>query len=162
MSEKTYRRDITAPSAERRFEDYSIGSVCEFGPITLTQSDMIDFARVYDPQSFHVDPDAAASGPFGGLIASGLHTFGLAFRAFITEFLPTTGSLGSPGADELRWLRPVRPDDVLMLRVTVVDARRSSSKPDRGVIRTQWEMLNQDDQPVFSCFGLNLIAVRDS
>ncbi|RJQ77075.1 MaoC family dehydratase [Pseudonocardiaceae bacterium YIM PH 21723] len=161
MGDKTYRRDITVPTSERRFEDYEVGSVCEFGPITLTQAEIIDFANIYDPQSFHIDPEAAATGPFGGIIASGLHTFGMAFQILVKEFLPTTASLGSPGLDELRWLRPVRPGDLLTVRITVVEARRSSSKPDRGIVRTEWKMLDQDDQPVLTVSGLNLIAVRD-
>src|SRR5206468_8786456 len=132
-----------AASAEYRyFEDYVAGAVFECGIIPVTQAEIIEFARRYDPQDMHIDPEAAARGRFGGLIASGWHTAAMMMRLVAENFLPKKASLGSPGIDELRWLRPVRPGDVLRLRVTVLEATRSRSRPDRGVVRTFMEVLN--------------------
>lgn len=143
------------------FEDYVPGARTEH-PATLTvdQAAVIEFAEQFDPQYFHVDPVAAADGPFKGLIASGWHTAGLMMRLYADQYLSKVASLGGPGVDELRWLAPVRPGDVLRLRTEVLEARPSKSKPDRGLVRTRAELLNQDDAVVFSCIVLNLLAVR--
>src|SRR5437870_3196748 len=104
-------------------EDFEKGSVIELrGRRTVTREEIIAFAREFDPQPFHLDEDAAKRSPFGGLIASGWHTTAMVMRLIVDEFLaPDSGSLGSPGADEIRWLKPVRPGDTLRLRVTVAD-----------------------------------------
>ncbi|MET9318451.1 MaoC family dehydratase [Kribbella sp. NPDC003505] len=143
------------------FEDYVPGARTEH-PATLTvdQAAVIEFAEQFDPQYFHVDPVAAADGPFKGLVASGWHTAGLMMRLYADQYLSKVASLGGPGVDELRWLAPVRPGDVLRLRTEVLEARPSKSKPDRGLVRTRAELLNQDDAVVFSCIVLNLLAVR--
>ena len=153
--------DLAVPRQDRRLEDYQRGAVYVYGPARVTEAEIVDFARAYDPQSFHTDPVAAATGPFGGLVASGLHSLAIAGRLFVGTFLPGTGSLGSPGFDEVRFLRPVRPDDELRLRVTVLESRRSRSKPDRGLVRTGWELLNQDGDIVLTLTGLNIISVRN-
>src|ERR1700753_864083 len=103
----------------------------------------------------HVDPAAAEGGPFGGVIASGWHTVGLMMRLFVENFLPKHASMASPGIDELRWTRPVRPGDRLRVRVTIIEARRSRSKPDRGMVRTLIEVLNQDGDLVLSLKPMN-------
>ncbi|HEY3560739.1 MAG TPA: MaoC family dehydratase [Kribbella sp.] len=145
------------------FEDYTPGARVEHpATITVDQSSVIEFAEQFDPQYFHVDPAAAANGPFNGLIASGWHTAGLMMRLYADQYLSKTASLGGPGVDELRWPAPVRPGDVLRLRTEVLEARRSNSKPDRGLVRTRTELLNQDDVVVFSCEVLNFLAVRPS
>ena len=131
------------PVADRHFEDFVPGEVSEFGPIAIDEADVVAFARRYDPQPVHIDPDAAAAGPFGGLIASGWHTASLVMRILVEHYLARGAALASPGVDELRWLQPVRPGDVLRVRVTVLEARRSRSKPDRGLVRTRIEALNQ-------------------
>jgi len=136
------------------------GSVFEYGEIRVGEAEILEFARRYDPQFIHVDPDAAARGPFGGLIASGWQTASLMMRLLVDQFLPATASLGSPGIDELRWLRPVRPGDAVRIRVTVLDATRSRSKPDRGIVRTLIEVLNQHDEVVMSLKPMNIIACR--
>ena len=136
------------------------GSVFEYGEIRVGEAEILEFARRYDPQFIHVDPDAAARGPFGGLIASGWQTASLMMRLLVDQFLPATASLGSPGIDELRWLRPVRPGDAVRIRVTVLDATRSRSKPDRGIVRTLVEVLNQDAEIVMSLKPMNIIACR--
>jgi acyl dehydratase len=128
--------------------------------VTVDEAAVIAFATEFDPQSFHTDPDAAAGGPFRGLIASGWHTAGLMMRLFATQYLSTVASLGSPGIDELRWPAPVRPGDTLRLRATVVAARRSRSKPDRGIVTTGIELINQDGATVFTATALNLLRAR--
>jgi acyl dehydratase len=148
------------PVNERFFEDFVPGSTAEFGPIEVDEAEVIAFAERYDPQSIHIDAVAAASGPFGGLIASGWHTACLVMRVLVENHLPRDASIASPGLDELRWVWPVRPGDKLRVRTTVVEARRSESKPDRGLVRTKIEALNQDDRVVMSMVAMNLFRCR--
>ena len=152
---------MVAP-AERYFEDYQVGMVDEFGEVLVTAEEIVEFARRYDPQTMHVDADAAATGPFGGLIASGWHTGSLTMRLFVDHYLSKVATLPSPGIDELRWVRPVRPGDTLRMRVTVVEARRSKSKPDRGIVRSLVEVLNQNGEVVMSQRPMNLMLCRDA
>ena len=148
------------PSSQRYFEDYPVGLVDEFGDIEITADDIVAFARRYDPQPMHIDPEAAAQGPFGGLIASGWHTAALIMPLFVEHFLSKVATLPSPGIDELRWVRPVRPGDRLRVRITVTEARRSVSKPDRGMVRSLVEVLNQNGELVMSQRPMNLIRCR--
>ena len=108
-----------------------------------------------------MDARFADGGPFGGLIASGWHTAGIAMRLIVDHYLSRVASLASPGVDELRWPTPVRPGDSLRLRTTILDTRRSRSKPDRGLVRTRAELLNQDDQIVLSLLAMNLFRLRN-
>ena len=142
------------------FEDYAPGSVTELPSAAVSKELIIEFAQRYDPQPFHVDEHAAADGPFGGLIASGWHTCALTMRAMVDGFLSPLSSLGSPGIDEVRWPAPVRPGDVLTGRITVLEARVSRSKPDRGVLRVRIESLNQDGVTVLSMVGTILLRRR--
>jgi acyl dehydratase len=151
---------LLPPIADLCFEDYPQGAVFEFGSVTVGTDEIVDFARRFDPQPLHVDAAAAEQGPFGGLIASGWHTAGIMMRLFVEHFLPRAASLGSPGIDELRWPRPVRPGDILRLRVHVVEARPSRTQPDRGILRTFVEVLNQDDAVVMSLKPVNLLRRR--
>jgi acyl dehydratase len=146
--------------SERYFEDYPPGAVFQGGAIAVSESDILEFASRYDPQTMHTDPAAAAHGYFGGLIASGWHTAALMMRLFAAHFLSPASSLASPGIDELRWLQPVRPGDVLSLRVTVTEARRSRSKPDQGVVRSLVEVLNQNGEVVMTLKPISLIRCR--
>jgi acyl dehydratase len=155
-------RHTVASDPDRYFEDYVPGCVHEFGSIQVTEADIIEFAKRYDPQEFHVDPAAAVHGPYGGLIASGWHTAALMMRMFAEDFLSKASSLGSPGIDELRWPRPVRPGDTLRVRVTVLEARRSRSKPDRGIVSSLAEVLNQDGDVVLSMKAATFIRCRVS
>jgi acyl dehydratase len=148
------------PAEDRYFEDYVPGSVFEYGEIGVSEAEIIEFARRFDPQDMHVDPAAAARGRFGGLIASGWHTAAMMMRLLADNFLPRHASLGSPGLDELRWLQPVRPGDVLRIRVSVLEATRSRSKPDRGIVRTLVEVLNQHGDVVMSMKPMNIIGCR--
>ena len=147
---------FTVPVEKRYFEDYVPGSVHEFGSITVEQDEVIAFARRFDPQAFHMDPELAKNTIFGGLIASGWHTAGLMMRLFADHYLSKVASLGSPGIDELRWKVPVRPGDELSIRVTVLEAKRSRSKPDRGVVRSFVEVINQNREVVMSMKAINL------
>jgi acyl dehydratase len=150
-----------APVGDRYFEDYVPGSVHEFGPILVEEEEVISFARRFDPQPFHTDPDAAKRSVFGGLIASGWHTAGLMMRLLADHYLSKVASLGSPGIDELRWLRPVRPGDELSVRVTVLEANRSRSRPDRGVVISYIEVLNQGRKVVMTLKAVNLLLCRE-
>jgi acyl dehydratase len=152
--------DFAAPIDDRYFEDYVAGAVYEYGYITVTEEEIVAFARAYDPQPIHVDAEFAARGPFGGLIASGWQTGGLMMRLFADHCLSRVASLGSPGIDELRWPAPVRPGDSLRLRCTFTETRRSRSKPDRGLVRTGCELINQNDEVVLTLTAMNLIKAR--
>jgi acyl dehydratase len=154
--------EFAVPVADRHFEDYVPGTVFEYGEIPVSEAEIIEFAQRFDPQYIHVDSEHAVQGPFGGLIASGWHTAAMMMRLIVDNFLPKTASLGSPGIDELRWLRPVRPGDVLSVRLSVLEATRSRSKPDRGVVRTLCEVLNQDKAVVMSLKAMNIIANRNA
>ncbi|HTW86099.1 MAG TPA: MaoC family dehydratase [Candidatus Sulfotelmatobacter sp.] len=132
----------------RYFEDYVPGSSAELGALTVDQDEIIEFARRYDPQPFHTDPEAAKATPYGGLIASGWHTSAMMMRMVVEHFVDGETSLGSPGLGPIRWLRPVRPGDVLRVRATVLEARRSQSKPDRGTITIEVDVVNQNDEVV--------------
>jgi len=151
---------FAVPVEDRYFEDYVPSAVFEYGEIPVTEAEIIEFARRFDPQYIHVDIERAVQGPFRGLIASGWHTAAMMMRLIVDNFLPKSASLGSPGIDELRWLRPVRPGDVLSVRLSILEATRSRSKPDRGVVRTLCEVLNQDREAVMSLKAMNIIACR--
>jgi len=152
--------DLPAPVSDRWFEDYVPGSVYEFGHASLSETEIVAFARHYDPQSIHTDRVSSASGPFGGLIASGVHTIAVCMRLYVDHYISDVASLASPGLDELRWPRPVRPGDSLRIRVTVAEARASRSKPDRGLVHSAVEALNQDDAIVLSFTAINFFARR--
>lgn len=146
--------------AERFFEDYAPGAVFTAGAMPVSEAEIIAFARQYDPQPMHTDPAAAARGRFGGLIASGWHTGAMMMRLFADNFLSPASSVASPGLDELRWLKPVRPGDTLSLKVTILEARRSRSKPEQGIIRSLVEVLNQNGEAVMSLKPISLVRCR--
>lgn len=152
----------TFPTAidQRYFEDYVPGSTFEFGQTSLSADEIMDYARRYDPQFIHTDPEAATQGPFGGLIASGWQTAGVMMRLFVDHYLSHIASIASPGVDELRWTLPVRPGDSLSIRVTVLECNRSRSKPDRGVVRSLVEALNQRKEVVMSLKAMNILRCR--
>jgi acyl dehydratase len=152
--------EFAVPIEERYFEDYLPGSVYEYGSVTVTEPEIIEFAKRFDPQAMHIDPQQAAQGRYGGIIASGWHTVGLAMRMFVDHYLSKVASLASPGVDEIRWPNPVRPGDTLRLRVSILEARPSRSKPDRGVVRTLIEAVNQNDELVLSMIGMSILGRR--
>jgi acyl dehydratase len=145
---------------ERYFEDYRPGAIYEYGHTTVTEAEIVEFATRFDPQPIHVDAAYAAAGPFGGLIASGWHTAGLFTRMFVDHYISHVASLASPGVDELRWPVPVRPGDRLHMRTTILEARGSKSRPDRGIVRTRCELFNQDDRQVFHQIAVNFFRRR--
>jgi acyl dehydratase len=144
----------------RYFEDYVPGLTVDCGTFCVDEEQIIAFARQYDPQPFHVDPEAAAAGPYGGIIASGWQTTSLMMRKVVDHFVSPESGLGAGGIDEIRWPRPVRPGDTLHITVTVLEARRSASKPDRGIIRSRMELTSAAGETVMSLTAVNFVLVR--
>jgi len=142
------------------FEDFPPGDVRESPPRAVTRDEIVAFARQFDPQPFHLDDEAAARSIYGGLLASGWHTCAIYMRLMWETFLKDTASLGSPGVDEIRWVKPVRPGDTLRVRFTVVEAVPSRSKPDRGIVRSLSEVFNQRGEIVMTMRGLGMFARR--
>jgi acyl dehydratase len=146
--------------AEVYFEDFRPGDRFDGPGVTVTESMIIDFALTYDPQPFHLDSEAAAASHFGGLIASGIQTLALGFRAFLGLGLFSACGMGSPGLDELRWPRPVRPGDTLRPEVSVVEARPSRTKPDRGMLVLAFKIRNQRGEEVLTMRLMQLARRR--
>ena len=148
--------------AELRYywEDLEIDSVRELGSHTITREEIMDFARQFDPQPCHLDEQAAKASVFGGLCASGWHTCGLAMRLMVTNFLHEAASLGSPGLEDVRWLKPVFPGDTLSLRHAILAKRPMNSRPDVGLVRTRWMMFNQDQAQVLHMEGWAMFRRR--
>jgi acyl dehydratase len=145
---------------EMYFEDFKPGDRFVTPGVTVTESMVIDFALAYDPQPFHLDTTAASASLFGGLIASGFQTLALGFRVFLQLGLFSACGMGSPGLDELRWLRPVRPGDTLHSEVEVVEARPSRSKPDRGILVMAFNIRNQRNEDVLTVRTMQLTRRR--
>lgn len=148
------------PVSDRWFEDYEVGGTYTLGSFSLTKAEIIDFARRFDPQPFHIDEAAAAASPYGGIIASGWHTGSSVMRLMVDEFISACAGLGSPGLDEIRWLKPVRPDMRLTVRITIREARISKTKPDRGFIKHFIEALNDDGEQVMTVLGMGMVRTR--
>lgn len=144
----------------RYFEDFTPGEVITHPGITVNEQEIIEFATQFDPQSFHTDAVAAVESSFGTLVASGWHTCAITMRMLCESYILESASMGSPGVDEIRWHKPVRPGDTLRLRLTVVDSRRSRSKPDRGIVRSNTETLNQHDEVVLTFSGMGMFRCR--
>lgn len=142
------------------WEDLEVGSVRELGSVTPTREQILDFARQFDPQPFHLDDEAARASVFGSLCASGWHTCAMAMRLMVDNFLRDSTSLGSPGLDSLKWLKPVFPGDTLTLRHTVLDRRGMGKRPDVGLVRTLWEMHNQNGDIVLRMDGWGMFRRR--
>ncbi len=150
------------PTTDRYFEDYELGATYTLGEFSLSEEDIKAFARQFDPQPFHLDRDAAAKSHFGGIVASGWHTGSAMMRVVVEHFISAVAGMGSPGVDELRWLRPVRPDERLRVQVTVEQARRSVSKPDRGIMHTLMEVIGPEGAPRMTVRSVGLVGCRDS
>ncbi len=144
----------------RYFEDLRDGEIVELGTARVTEEEILEFGRRYDPQPFHVDADAAQESLYGGLIASGWHTCALFMRLLAEGFLNDTASLGSPGVDEVRWPLPVRPADTLTATLEVLKTRPSRSRPDRGIVTSRGTLRNQAGESVLTLLATNLIARR--
>ena len=141
----------------RYLDDLTPGQRFTTPGLTLTEAEIIDFAWRYDPQPFHLDANAAANSPYGGLIASGFQSLAICFRLFIQSGLLADSSMGSPGIDELRWLAPVRPGDTLHSEVEVLEVKPSSSKPDRGIARLRYNAVNQHQETVLKFTVIHLL-----
>ncbi len=148
------------PVRDRYFEDYCVGEQVEFGAYEMSEEQIVAFARAFDPQPFHVDAEAARQSVYGGLVASGWHTASAMMRMMVDHFISPKASMGSPGLDEIRWLKPVRPGDTISVRVTVLSAKRSVSKPDRGVIEQLTEVINQEGDVVMRSKGMGMYRCR--
>ena len=144
----------------RYFEDFVEGQTVELGTFSLTEDEIIDFATRYDPQPMHVDREAARQSIYGGLIASGWHTAASYMRLVVDNVLHGTDSIGSPGVDQLRWLKPVRPGDSLTARFHILETRASNSRPDRGIVRSRGELVNQAGDVVMTCEAVNFFGRR--
>jgi acyl dehydratase len=131
------------------------------GSFTMSEADIIAFAEKYDPQPFHIDPVGAKDGPFGGLIASGWHTTSMTMRQLVDHWISPESSLGAAGIDDIRWPKPVRPGDTLHVRATIIEARRSASKPDRGIIKSRVELTNSGGDVVMTLTATNFVLLRD-
>ncbi|MFL5703122.1 MAG: MaoC family dehydratase [Ktedonobacteraceae bacterium] len=144
----------------RYFEDFQVGDIFDLGSTTVTEEEIISFARQFDPQPFHTDPVLARDSIFGGLVASGWHTTAMFMRLFFDGLLHETASIASPGVDDVRWLKPVRPGDVLRARFTVIESTPSKSKASLGIVRSKCEVFNQADELVMSLAGVHFFGRR--
>lgn len=144
------------------WEDFLVDAVFEFGEKKVSREEIISFARQFDPQDFHVDEDAAATSQFGGLIASGWHICAMTMRMICDAFLLNTAGMGSPGVENVRWKIPVRPDDTLHVRAHVIESRPSSTRPEVGIIRWRWEVMNQHGQCVTEFESTGMFRRRPS
>ena len=145
-----------------KFRELFAGQVLTFGPVRLSEDAIVAFAREYDPQWFHTDPERAKRSRWNGLIASGWQTCGIAMRLAVEVGLGRSETFGSPGLEYLKWLAPVRPDDALTLRVDVLEVRRSERKPTLGVLRWRWTLANQDAVAVLELVATNLFDLAAS
>ena len=144
------------------FEDFEAGSVAEYGPKLVTREEIIAYASEFDPQPMHLDEEAARASMLGGLAASGWHTCAIAMRMMCDWFVLDSASMGAPGVDEVRWLKPVRPDDTLTLRRTVGETRVSKSRPEAGFVRFNYELLNQAGETVMTLMTPAMIGRRET
>ena len=151
---------MTAKTDKWFFEDFIPGKVIELGNRKVSEEEIISFATQFDPQSFHIDKEAAADSIFGGVIASGWHTCGMIMRMVVDGFLKDSSSMGSPGVDEIRWILPVRPGDTLTITAETLESRPSTSKPDRGVLITMWRATNQEGKLVCTIKGMGMFGRR--
>jgi acyl dehydratase len=142
------------------WEDFPVGQVRDFGGMAVSREAVLAFAQQFDPQPFHLDDEAARGSLFGGLCASGWHTCAMAMRMMCDGYLLDAASLGSPGIDNLRWLKPVFPGDTLSVRMEVLDARPMASKPHVGLLRSRWEVRNQHEQAVMAMEGWGMFRRR--
>lgn len=143
-----------------QFADFHAGQVIEAGPYVLTEAELVQFARAYDPQWFHTDANAAADSPFGGLIASGWQTCAIAMRLVVDAVLAGSESFASPGLEQVRWPNPVRPGDALRLVAEVSEVRRSEKRPTLGILRWRWRLFNQREQLVLEVDVTSLFKLK--
>ena len=146
--------------AEQYFEDFALGDVFRARPVTLTEDEIVEFARRYDPQPFHTDKAAAAGSQFGGLIASGIQVMAASFATMIEAGFVRGGGMGSPGLDEVRWWKPVRPGDAIVMQARVTEIKLSTTRADRGYVTLLFEVLNQKRERVMSYSCIEIVRRR--
>ena len=151
---------MTETSIKYYWEDMPVGSTRDLGTITPTADEIVAFATQFDPQPFHLDEEAAKQSVFGGLCASGWHTCSMAMRLMVTNFLVESSSQGSPGLENIKWLKPVFPGDTLRLQHTVVESRPMTKRLDVGLVRTVWAMFNQRGEQVLHMEGYGMFRRR--
>jgi acyl dehydratase len=145
----------------RYFEDFHVGDIIDLGATpVVTADEIIAFARQFDPQPFHLDAERARDSIFGQLVASGWHTGSLLMRLLVDGLINQTISMGSPGVDEIRWLRPLRPGDTLHARFMVLETTPSKSRPNMGIVRSRCELFNQDDELIMTLVGVHFVGRR--
>ena len=144
----------------RYFEDFEVGEIIEIGSKKVTQAEIITFAEAFDPQPFHTSEEKARDSIFGGLVASGWHTCAIFMRLYVDNFLKNTISLGSPGVDHIRWLKPVFPNDTISGRVTILETQSSNNRPKVGILRIKSEMVNQGRDVVMRIEGTGFFGKR--
>ena len=142
------------------WEDFKVGDTEPMGERVVDKDEVIAFAKAYDPQPFHVDEAAAKASMYGGLIASGWHTVAMTMRMMVDSYLGEAASLGSPGVDNVRWLKPVRPGDTIRATRKVVETRSSKSRPEMGIVKSLWEVFNQDGDLVMTMEGYGMFTRR--
>ena len=145
----------------RHWEDFKVGEVEQIGGRRVDKDEIIAFAKQYDPQPFHIDEAVAKQSMYGGLIASGWHTCAMVMRMMCDAYMLQSASVGSPGIDNLKWLKPVRPGDTISARRTTLETRASKSKPDIGIVNNLWEVFNQDGEMVMSMQGYGMFRRRN-
>ena len=145
----------------RYWEDFKVGEVEQIGGKRVDKEEIVAFAKQYDPQPFHIDEAAAKKSMYGGLIASGWHTCAMVMRMMCDTYMLQSASVGSPGIDNLKWLKPVRPGDMISARRTTLETRASKSKPDIGIVNNLWEVFNQNGEMVMSMQGYGMFRRRN-
>ena len=147
-------------SAGMYFEDFHVGQEIALGSRTVSEAEIIAFARDFDPQPFHIDHEAAAASMFGGVIASGWHTCSMMMRMVVDGMMASSSSMGSPGVDKVRWILPVRAGDTLSVTYLTTAVKASGSKPDRGVVWSTWRAVNQHGEVVCAIEGMGMFGRR--
>lgn len=142
------------------FEDFFVGQTFDLGSFSFTEDDILAFAKRYDPQPFHVDPELAAETVFGGLIASGWHTCSQMMRLLVDNFLVRSSSMGSPGCDSLRWLKPVRAGEVIRTEMLITGVKASATRPDRGFVTSDWKAWNDRGEQVVEIKAVGMYGRR--
>lgn len=148
--------------AEYYWEDFKAGETFPMGERVIDRDEVMAFARQFDPQPFHIDEAAAKRSIYGGLIASGWHTVAMVMRMMCDSYLNQSASLGSPGVDNVRWLKPVRPGDTIRAQRTVLESRASQSRPEMGLVKSRWEVFNQDGELVMTMEGYGMFRRRSA
>ena len=143
------------------WEDFKVGEMHQIGEKRIDKDEIIAFAKQFDPQPFHVDEAAAKASMYGGLIASGWHTVALVMRMMCDSYMLDSASLGSPGIDNLKWLKPVRPGDTIHAQRTTLEVRASASRPEMGLVKTRWEVFNQNGEQVMAMEGYGMFRRRN-